>query len=464
MNAPPEQAWTHSTEAEQSLLGALLIDNAAWDQVADLVTAPAFFSADHRMAFAAIGRLIESGRPADVVTVSERLTAEDAERFRTMGGTAYLGALAQNTPSALNIRRYAEVVAERALLRQLYHATVETTTAVMNFRGREARELVDQAQARILDIGARNSGASFRDLRSALAEGFEFIDHQHNRADPNAPTGVPTGFIDLDRDLSGLQPGQLVILAARPSMGKSALSLNICEHAARVTARSAAYFSLEMGAREQALRLLAARAGVNLQRLFTGRLYGDEWDRIGKAMGDLQDVPIDFSTQASITVTELRALARRLARERGGLSMIVVDYVQLMVSAANDSNRANAIAEVSRGLKLLAQELQVPVLLLSQLNRELEKRVNKRPVMSDLRDSGALEQDADVILFIYRDEVYNAQTLEPGIAEILIAKQRNGPVGKVRLVFRADHTRFQNYLGDSFHRLSQSAEQEARAA
>lgn len=439
-----DASWSHSTEAEQSLLGALLIDNAAWDQVADVVKAPAFFSSDHRMIFSAIGDLIEAGKPADMVTVGERLKAQDAERFAAAGGAGYLAALAQNTPSALNIRRYAELVADRFLLRQLYGAAGDAATACREHRGRAAREVVDQVQSRIMDVGGRQSGQTFRGLQEALSEGFEFIDHQYHREDKDAPTGVPTGFSDLDSQLSGLQPGQLIILAARPSMGKSALSLNICESAARAKG-PAAYFSLEMGAREQALRLLAAGAGVNLQRLFTGRINDTEWERLSGAMGKLHDLKIEFSTQASLTITDLRAQVRRLARERGGLSIVVVDYVQLMVSGANDSNRANAISEISRGLKLLAQELNVPVLLLSQLNRELEKRTNKRPIPSDLRDSGALEQDADVILFIYRDEVYNPNTEDQGVAEIIIAKQRNGPVGKVRLIFRADNTRFENY-------------------
>jgi len=444
-----ESGWSHSTEAEQSLLGALMIDNAAWDQVADMVSAAAFFSRDHRLIFSAIASLIEAGRPADMVTVGERLQSQDAQAFAAGGGLVYLSSLSQNTPSALNVRRYAELVADRFLLRQLYGAAADGATACREHKGREAREIVDQVQARMMEVGGKQSGQTFRGLQAALAEGFEFIDHQYHRDDKDAPTGVPTGFQDLDSQLSGLQPGQLIIVAGRPGMGKSAFSLNICESAARAKG-TAAYFSLEMGAREQALRMLAAGAGVNLQRLFTGRINDEEWERLSKAMGKLHGLPIEFSTQASLTITELRAQVRRLARERGGLSIVVVDYVQLMVSGTNDSNRANALAEVSRGLKLLAQELQVPVLLLSQLNRELEKRTNKRPMPSDLRDSGALEQDADVILFIYRDEVYNPNTEDQGVAEIIIAKQRNGPVGKVRLAFRADHTRFEDFVAKQY--------------
>lgn len=445
---PPE--WSHSLEAEQSVLGALLLDNTAFDRVADLIGERDFYTGEHRAIFRGITALIEAGKAADLVTVFERLSAENAQAY---GGLApYLGAMAQNVPSALNIRRYAELVRERSLLRRLFTASRETCEAVANFAGREAGTLLDEAEARILAIShQRLDRAEFQPVEQALSQAFEFIDHQYHRADPNAPTGVPTGFVDLDSMTSGLHPGQLVILAARPAMGKSALALNITQHAARATGKRALFFTLEMGNREQALRLLAAEAHVNVQRLVTGRLYDREWSDISDAMSRLQGLPISLNEKAGMTVMELRAFARRAARENpAGLSLVVVDYLQLMLAGDNEANRATQIAEISRGLKLLAKELQVPVVALSQLNRELEKRHNKRPVMSDLRDSGALEQDADVILFIYRDEVYNRDSEHKGTAEIIVAKQRNGPVGTVRLMFRADNTRFENWAGHNF--------------
>jgi replicative DNA helicase len=445
---PPD--WSHSIEAEQSVLGALMLDNVAFDRVADLISERDFYTREHRAIFRAIAKLIDAGKGADVVTVTERLTAENAQEFGKVA--SYLGMLAQETPSALNIRRYAELVRERSILRRLFGAAQDTCVAVANFGGRDAGVLLDEAQARIMEISEHRVGREdFQPASQVLAQAFEFIDHQYHRDDPNAPTGVPTGFIDLDSMTSGLHPGQLVILAARPAMGKSALALNITEHAASVTGKWALFFTLEMGNREQALRMIAAGAGINVQRLVTGRLYDEEWSQLSAAVSRMHDLPIAFNEQAGLTVMELRALARRAMREHpGGLSLVVVDYLQLMLASDNEANRAMQLAEISRGLKLLAKELQVPVIALSQLNRDLEKRTNKRPVMSDLRDSGALEQDADVILFIYRDEVYNASTEYKGSAEIIICKQRNGPVGMVRLAFRADHTRFENYAGHDY--------------
>ena len=441
--------WMYSPEAEQSVLGALLIDNTAIDRVADLVAAGDFYLGNHRAIYRAAVGLIEKGRSADMVTVNERLALDpDA---RDCGGLAYLAELAVNTPSAHNVRRYAEIVRERSVLRSLFKATRRIQERIADSRGAEVKVLLDEAQSLVMAIGeSRLPGRTdFQTLESLLAGVLEFVDNQHQRFRDGTlgdVTGLPTGFVDLDRLTSGFHPGQLILLAARPAMGKSALSLNIAEYAARSSKKTATFFSMEMTNREQGLRLLAANAGVNVQRLVSGRVNEQEWARVAAVTGKLQGVPMVFNEAGALTVTELRALARRAMRECGGLSLVVIDYLQLMgAEASSEQNRAAELADITRGLKKLAKELSVPVLALSQLNRQVESRPNKRPVMSDLRDSGALEQDADVILFIYRDEVYHKDSEDKGTAEIIIAKQRNGPIDTVRLTFRADSTRFANF-------------------
>lgn len=444
-------SWGYSAEAEQGLIGAMLIDNTVYDRIVDMVSPSDFFATVHRVLFEAASLLIESGRVADLVTVYERAQAKNAKVMEANGGMAYLATLIQNTPSAMAAMRYAEVVRERSLLRRLYAIGSGIAESAVQFRGSDVARLVDEAQTQMMALGASDKRTEFQGMQSLMAEVMEFVDaqfHRHEAGEISDVTGVPSGFTDLDKTTAGLHGGQLIILAARPAMGKSAFSLNIAENAAKATQRHALIFSLEMGNRELGLRLLAASARVNVQRLVIGRLYDDDWSRIGKVMGGLSDTPMAFSETVGITVNEMRARARRAKREFGGLSVIVVDYLQLMLAGETDSNRANQIAEISRGLKLMSKELDVPVIALSQLNRELEKRVNKRPVMSDLRDSGALEQDADVILFIYRDEVYREDTADKGVAEVIIAKQRNGPVGTVRLAFRADMTRFSDLPHD----------------
>ena len=437
-----------SIEAEQSVLGALLLDNAAWDKVADLIGAGDFYTQDHRVIFQYVGQLIEQNRPADTLTVAEIL--QRSGKLEEVGGQAYLGQLSLNTPSAANVRRYAEIVRDRSIMRALASAATRIAESVYNPQGRDAKTLLDEAQSAVMAVGerARRGQGDFEKADQVIAEVTQFVDSQHARyvaGKANDVIGVPTGFVDLDHKTTGLQPGELILLAARPAMGKSALAVNIAEGAARRTGRWALMFSLEMPNRSLGLRLLAAGAKVNVQRLVTGRVYDDEWDGVAKASHDLRDVKIAFKFSPGLTISEMRAAARRGVRELGEPCLIVVDYLQLMMSGETESNRATQLADISRGLKLLAGELDVPVLALSQLNRELEKRVNKRPVMSDLRDSGALEQDADVILFIYRDEVYRPDSADPGKAEIIIAKQRNGPTGVVPLTFRGDFTRFDNY-------------------
>lgn len=453
--ATETQNWMWSQEAEQSLLGALLIDNTAYDRVIDLVTERDFYVGEHRAIYRAIARSLEAGRPADCVTIAERLESEDAEAFGRAGGAAYLAGLAQNTPSAMNVRRYAELVRERALRRQLYGAGERIRESVTNIGVREISEVVDQAQALVMQVGERRNGDGLITMQDASAKAFERIDELHQRyasGHGNEVTGVPYGFADLDKKTAGMHPGQLIVVGARPSMGKSAFSLNVSEHAARRTDRWVLFYTLEMGAEEQAMRVISAASRVNVQRLASGRVYEDEWPGVSEAISRVQNIKIAYSEKPDLTVTQVRSSARRAMRELGPLCLVVVDYVQLMVAGSDEANRAMQISEISRGLKLLARELDIPVLLLSQLSRGVENRMNKRPVLSDLRDSGALEQDADIVLFIYRDEVYHPSKIENrNIAEVIIAKQRNGPVGDVKLCFFGERTRFGDYIPQQFN-------------
>jgi len=439
----------HSVEAEQSLLGSLLLDNQAFDRVADLVSADDFYRDDHRRIWRHVARLVEAAKPADVVTVSESIEASE-DKDRT-GGLAYLAALSQNTPSALNIRRYAELVRERAVQRRLAQVATEIAENALNPSGKEVGQLLDEAESRILEIGEAGSrhGTGLEEIKPVLARVLERIDFLYHRDNPSDVTGIPTGFTDLDSKTAGLQPGDLIIIAGRPSMGKTALALNIAEHVALHTLLPVAVFSMEMGAAQLATRMLGSIARVDQHKMRTGRLNDQEWSDLSEAMGRLHDAPLYIDETAALNALELRTRARRLWRQFGGkLGLVVVDYLQLM-STSNPragENRATEISEISRSLKALAKELGVPVVALSQLSRAVESRNDKRPMMSDLRESGAIEQDADVILFIYRDEVYYPEKPEAkGRAEVIIGKQRNGPIGKVGLTFLGQHTRFGNF-------------------
>lgn len=443
--------WAYNVDAEQSVLGGLLLDNTAWELISDLVREEHFYVSTHRLLFRHISALIEANKGADPLTLGERLTR--AGQLDEVGGMPFLGGLALNTPSAANIRRYSEIVVERATLRELYSHCTAVIDSVRRPGGRSAREILDAAQGRLMSMGERTGGrAEFQDCQSLMSEVVEFVDAQHEKykhlADGEAVvTGLSTGLRDLDRATSGLQPTDLIVLAARPGMGKSALALNIAEHAGKAGVASL-FFSLEMSNKQQGVRLVASRSGLNTQRLFSGRVAEKEWPRVVDAVGRLSDLPVLFNDSPYLTVQDMRGLARRAKRRHPTLGLIVVDYLQLMVAGTTESNRANQIAEISRGLKLLAKELQVPVVALSQLNRELEKRTNKRPVLSDLRDSGAIEQDADMVLFIYRDEVYHPNNPDSrGVAELIIAKQRNGPVATQYARFLADNTRFVDFDG-----------------
>jgi len=439
----------HSIEAEQSVLGGLLLDNAAWDKIADFVSSDDFYRYDHRLIFQHIARLIYSARPADVITVFESLSS--AAKAEEVGGVAYLNALAQNTPSAANIRRYAEIVRDRGILRKLITVADDISGSAFNPQGKEVKQMLDEAESKIFAIaeeGARGS-QGFQEIQPLLTQVVERIDELYNRDNPNDITGVPTGFLDLDRMTSGLQPGDLVIVAGRPSMGKTAFSVNIGEHVAVDSGLPVAIFSMEMGGAQLAMRMLGSVGRLDQHRLRTGRLNDEDWPRLTHAIQKMNDAQIFIDETPSLSSIELRARSRRLARQCGKLGLIIVDYLQLMSANSPGENRATEISEISRNLKGLAKELNCPVIALSQLNRSLEQRPNKRPVMSDLRESGAIEQDADVILFIYRDEVYNPDSPEKGMAEIIIGKQRNGPIGSVRMTFLGHYTKFENYTGSA---------------
>ena len=433
----------HSLEAEASVLGGLLLDNAAWDRVGDLLIDSDFYRHEHRLVYAVIGKLVGENKPADVITVHEEL--QRAGKAGDVGGLAYLNALAQSVPSAGNIRRYGEIVRERAILRKLVAASDEIATSAFNPQGKAIDKILDEAEARIFHIGEEGS---------RMKQGFQSMDRlvvslldrvQEMADNPNDITGVPTGFYDLDRMTSGLQAGDLIVLAARPSMGKTALAINMAEHVALNEGLPVAVFSMEMGAAQLAVRVVGSIGRIDQGHLRTGKLNDEEWPRLTEAIERLRTVQLHIDETPNLTPAELRANARRLARQCGKLGLIVVDYLQLMSGTASaDENRATELGEISRGLKALAKELQCPVLALSQLNRGVESRNDKRPMMSDLRESGAIEQDADIIMFIYRDDYYNKDSREPGVAEIIIGKQRNGPTGTTKLAFLKHLTRFES--------------------
>ena len=438
----------HSIEAESSVLGGLLLDNGAWDRVADLLNDSDFYRYEHRLAYSAIAALVNASKPADVVTVFEHL--QNLGKAEEAGGLAYLNSLAQYVPSAANIRRYAEIVRERAVLRKLVAASDEISTSAFNPQGKAVAKILDEAEQKIFKIGEEGS---------RMKEGFQSMDRlvvdlldrvQEMADNPQDVTGVPTGFIDLDRMTAGLQGGDLIVLAARPSMGKTAFAINIAEHVALNEGLPVAVFSMEMGAAQLAVRIVGSIGRINQGHLRTGKLTDEEWPRLTEAIEKLRHVSLHIDETPGLTPSELRANARRLARTCGKLGLIVVDYLQLMSGSSSDGgdNRATELGEISRGLKMLAKELQCPVIALSQLNRSVEQRTDKRPMMSDLRESGAIEQDADIIMFIYRDEYYTKDACkEPGVAEIIIGKQRNGPTGTVKLAFLNMLTRFESLVG-----------------
>ncbi|MEI8325040.1 MAG: replicative DNA helicase [Betaproteobacteria bacterium] len=433
----------HSVEAESSVLGGLLLDNQAWDRVGDLLVDRDFYRYEHRLVYGAISALVNASKPADVITVFEQL--QSLGKAEEIGGLAYLNSLAQYVPSASNIRRYAEIVRERSILRKLVSASDEIATNAFNPQGKAVAKILDEAEQKIFHIGEEGSRMKqgFQGMDTLVVE---LLDRVQEMADnPNDITGVPTGFYDLDRMTSGFQAGDMIVLAARPSMGKTALAVNIAEHVALNEGLPVAVFSMEMGASQLAVRIVGSIGRIDQTHLRTGKLTDEEWPRLTEAIEKLRNVSLHIDETPGLTTSELRANARRLARQCGKLGLIVVDYLQLMSGSSSDGeNRATELGEISRGLKMLAKELQCPVIALSQLNRSVETRTDKRPMMSDLRESGAIEQDADVIMFIYRDDYYNKESKEPGVSEIIIGKQRNGPTGTVKLAFIKHLTRFES--------------------
>jgi replicative DNA helicase len=434
----------HSIEGESSVLGGLLLDNGAWDRVGDILVDGDFYRYEHRLIYGAIGALVNASKPADVITVFEHMQSQG--KAEEIGGLAYLNSLAQYVPSASNIRRYAEIVRDRSILRKLVSASDEIATNAFNPKGRPVADIVDESEQKIFNIGeqGKRNSQGFQAMDSLVVK---LLDRVQEMADnPNDVTGVPTGFYDLDRMTAGLQAGDLIVLAARPSMGKTALAINIAEHVALNEGLPVAVFSMEMGAAQLAVRIVGSIGRIDQGHLRTGRLTDDEWPRLSEAIEKLRTISLHIDESAGLNSSELRANARRLSRQCGQLGLIVVDYLQLMSGSSSDGeNRATELGEISRGLKMLARELKCPVIALSQLNRSVEQRPDKRPMMSDLRESGAIEQDADIIMFIYRDEYYTKDACkEPGVAEVIIAKQRNGPTGMVKLAFLRQITKFES--------------------
>jgi len=437
----------NSLEAEQSILGGLMLDNTAWDKIADIIVKSDFYRKDHRIIFDGISNLIEASEACDVVTLSEYL--ENKDELEAAGGLEYIATLANETPGAANAISYAKILRERSVLRSLISAGNQITGNAYLNDGREASELVDEAERLVFEIaekGARGR-AGFEHLKDVLPDTIDRIELL-SKSEGDI-TGVATGYKEFDKLTAGLQPGDLVIIAGRPSMGKTALAVNIAENAAIGSKVPTAIFSMEMPKEQLAFRMISSLGRVDQSHLRTGRFPDEDWSRINTAVQLMSDAPIYIDDTPALSPTEIRARARRLKRE-SGLGLIVLDYIQLMQVHGTTENRATEISEISRSLKALAKELRVPIIALSQLNRSVESRTDKKPIMSDLRESGAIEQDADLILFIYRDEVYNPDTPRRGVADISIAKQRNGPIGDFPLTFVGRYTKFENWVPEAY--------------
>ena len=444
---PNARTPPYSLDAEQAVLGALMLSEEAYFKISDKVVADDFYRQDHRIIFTAIAALKEKGQPCDAVTLGEWLESrgKDAE----IGGSAYLIELASTTPSAANIKAYADIVREKSILRQLIEVGTDIVNDGYQPEGRSSSEVLEKAEQdvfRIAEAGSRGRQGFVR-INGALKDAFEVLQQRYTNR--GQLTGLPTGFRDLDDMTSGLQPSDLIILAARPAMGKTSLALNIAQTSAIKTKKAAAVFSMEMSAPQLAFRLMSSLGRIDQGRLKTGNLEDEDWPRVTSAITLLSEAKIFIDDTAALSPIELRSRARRLAREHD-LGVLVIDYLQLMQVPGNKENRATEISEISRSLKALAKELNVPVIALSQLNRSLESRTDKRPVMADLRESGAIEQDADIILFIYRDEYYNKESAEKGVAEVIIGKHRNGPTGSVKLAFMGQYTLFGDLSRDEF--------------
>ena len=436
----------HSIEAEQSVLGSMLIAPDAWDKVAEIVVEGDFYNRSHQIIYRAILRLLTKSHPIDLITVSENL--EEMDELESAGGFAYLGELAKNTPSSANVSAYAQIIKERAITRELIGVAHEIADTGYNPEGRNSGEILDMAESKVFEIAEKRTGKD-EGPKNVEAVLTKTIDRLEVLVKSNKEvTGVSTGYTDLDKKTSGLQPSDLIIVAARPSMGKTTFAMNLCENAMLLEDLPVLVFSLEMPSEQIMMRMLASLSRVDKTKIRTAQLDDEDWARMSNTMAMLKDKDNLFIDDSSgLTPMDVRTRARKLAREKGGISLIMIDYLQLMQVPGLSDNRTLEIAEISRSLKSLAKELEVPVVALSQLNRSLEQRSDKRPINSDLRESGSIEQDADLIMFIYRDEVYNEQSADQGVAEIIIGKQRNGPIGTSRLTFQGQFSRFDNYSG-----------------
>ena len=437
----------HSIEAEQSVLGGLMLANDAWDSVAELVVSSDFYRPAHRAIFRQMARLVEANQPIDVVTLADAL--DNTAELDGVGGLGYLAELAKNTPSASNIRAYAKVVSERSNLRSLIEAAQGIAESGFNPDGRSSTELIDEAERLIMQVseqGPKSGGP--QEVNPLLKMAVDRIDELFNSE--GSITGLSTGYMDLDDKTSGLQPSDLVIVAGRPSMGKTAFAMNLVEHAVLNQDRPILVFSMEMPANQLIIRMLSSIGKIDQTRIRNGKLESEDWPKLSTAVSKLKDRPLFIDDTPALTPTEIRSRARRVMRDSGQLGMIMIDYMQLMQVAGSSEGRTAEISEISRSLKAIAKEFNCPMVALSQLNRSLEQRPNKRPVNSDLRESGAIEQDADVIMFIYRDEVYNEESPDKGVAEIIIGKQRNGPIGTSRLAFIGQFTRFENLARQAY--------------
>ena len=455
-NAETLRTPPYSLEAEQAVLGGLMLENAAWDQVVDIINENDFHLFDHRIIFRAIADLAYHNQPFDVVTLADKIKdSDDASGVNTKNITVYIATLAKETPTAANITAYGEIVREKSILRQLASTGTDIAGSAYQTQGMHSRELLDIAEKKIFEIGdhGSNQNGGFKNMKELLKTTVERIDELFEKGD--AITGTATGFDQFDENTSGLQKGDLIIVAGRPSMGKTSLAMNMAEYAVIQKQECVAIFSMEMPSHQLTMRMLSSIGRINQQHIRTGKLTDEDWPRLTSAVSMLSESKLYIDDSPALSPTEIRARARRLKREHG-LSLIIIDYLQLMQITGSNENRTNDVSEISRSLKALAKELDVPVIALSQLNRSLEQRTDKRPVMSDLRESGAIEQDADLIVFIYRDEVYNEETPDKGTAEIIVAKQRNGPIFKTRLTFLGQFTRFENFIPEMYSNESYS--------
>lgn len=437
----------HSIEAERSVLGGLLLSGDAWDSVAELLTFGDFYRPEHRLIFRHMATLADANKPIDPVTVADALNANG--QLENVGGFGYLAELAKDTPSASNIRAYATVVCDRSALRHLIQAAQDIADSGFNPEGRSSDELIDEAERKIMQITEKGPKAGGPiNVNPLLSSAVDRIDELYTSG--GDITGLSTGYSELDGMTSGLQRSDLIIVAGRPSMGKTSFAMNLVEHALLNQDKPILVFSMEMPADQLVVRMLSSIGRIDQTRIRNGKLEQEDWPKLSAAVTKLKDTALYIDDTPALTPTEIRSRARRVSREAGGLGMIMVDYLQLMRVAGFSEGRTAEISEISRNLKAVAKEFDCPMVALSQLNRALEQRPNKRPVNSDLRESGAIEQDADVIMFIYRDEVYHEDSPDKGVAEIIIGKQRNGPIGICRLAFIGQYTRFENLSREAY--------------